>query len=155
MFSQTCEYALRAMTYIAQHGEERPVLAREIARRTSVPLKYLQKVLGDLVRQGLLKSSRGIGGGFRLNKPARRLSLAEVLAPFDDLMRRTSCPFGNPLCGEANPCPVHDRWVQVVGPYRDFLQTTMLADLVDGVKEKPGKRVKRKRKVKKKIRRKR
>ena len=71
MLSQTCEYALRAITYIAQNEVDGSVLAREIASATSVPLKYLQKILRDLVRAGMLTSVRGIGGGFRLRDGAR------------------------------------------------------------------------------------
>lgn len=130
MLSRTCEYALRAMTYIAEHGDERPVLAKEIAGKANVPLKYLQKILRDLVRERLLTSSRGIGGGFRLGRPASKLRLIDVIEPFDGIQEPTSCPFGNPLCGEADPCPVHERWARAVKPYRDFLEGTTLAHLV-------------------------
>ncbi len=148
MLSQTCEYALRAMAYIAEHGEEGPVLARDIAAKTSVPLKYLQKLLRDLVRAGILTSTRGIRGGFRLVHQPGKVSLAEVLAPFDDTLRQTTCPFGNPDCGIANPCPVHNRWVHVVEAYRGFLDTTTLQDLLGEAEKdkKPARRKKRTRK---------
>jgi Rrf2 family protein len=130
VLSQTCEYALRAMTHIAQHGDGRPILAKEIAGKTNVPLKYLQKILRDLVRERLLSSSRGIGGGFRLGRPASKLRLIDVIEPFEGARERTSCPFGNPLCGKANPCLVHKRWARAVKPYRSFLEGTTLADLI-------------------------
>jgi Rrf2 family protein len=149
LLSQTCEYALRAVVCIAERGEDQPVLAKDIARRTDVPLKYLQKVLRDLVHVGLLTSSRGIGGGFQLRLPARKVRLADVMAPFDDVLQRTNCPFGNPDCGVANPCPVHDRWSGVVNRYKAFLETTSVADLVAKPQKKrkrgPGKRKKNKR----------
>lgn len=130
MLSQTCEYALRALTYIAQHNDEGLVLARDIAKHTNVPHKYLQKVLSDLVRSRTLTSTRGIGGGFRLNKPPGEVRLIDVMSLFDDVLAQTNCPFGNPECGVSNPCPVHDRWVDVVTAYKGFLETTTLKDLV-------------------------
>jgi Rrf2 family protein len=130
MLSQTCEYALRAVTYIGRHTDAGPVLAKDIATEMEVPLRYLQKVLRDLVRIGVLDSTRGIGGGFRLSRPADKVRLTDVMAPFDDILARTSCPFGNPQCGKANPCPVHDRWADVAGAYLAFLQNTTVRDLL-------------------------
>lgn len=130
MLSQTCGYALRAVTYIAQHGTEGPVLAKDIAEQSDVPLRYLQKVLRDLVRSGVLASARGIGGGFRLGRDAKDIRLADVLIPFDDILPRTACPFGNPECGVSDPCPIHDRWLGVVTVYKTFLETTTIGDLI-------------------------
>jgi Rrf2 family protein len=134
VLSQTCEYALRAATYVAHHAGDQPVLAKDIAENTNVPLKYLQKVLRDLVRVGVLVSARGIGGGFQLSRPPAQVFLADVLTPFEDLTQQMSCPFGNPECGGSNPCPVHERWSRVVQAYRNFLETTTLGQLV---KKKP------------------
>lgn len=131
MWSQTCEYALRAATYIARHAAEKPVLAKDIAAEMNIPHQYLQKVLRELVRNRVLSSARGIGGGFQLIRGAEQVRLHDVIEPFDSSMHLETCPFGNPLCGQANPCPVHERWGVVVGSYKSFLETTTLADLVE------------------------
>jgi Rrf2 family protein len=130
VLTQTCEYALRAVTYIAHHAGEGAVLAREIASAANVPYEYLQKLLTELVKNRLLASTRGIGGGFRLAKPAGKIRLLDVVRPFDDVMQRSLCPFGNEDCGKRYPCPVHDRWSVVVETYKSFLETTTVADLV-------------------------
>lgn len=146
MWSQTCEYALRAVTHLGRCGRDQPVLARDIADTMNIPHQYLQKVLRELVRYDVLTSTRGIGGGFQLNRPAEKLSLADVIEPFDDIKRRSTCPFGRPDCGKKNPCPVHERWSGVMTAYRDFLETTTVADLVvDPAANSSGKRGKRKR----------
>ena len=132
VLSQTCEYALRAVVHIARQNGQEPVLAKDIAAATRVPLKYLQKILRDLVRAGLLGSTRGIRGGFCLKHPAADITLAEVIAPFDDPNRRKACPFGNLHCGCENPCPVHERWERVLDVYQNFVQSTTLADVVQG-----------------------
>ena len=136
MLSQTCKYALRAITYVVDHLDEGPALAKDIAEEADVPLRYLQKIMRDLVRSGVLHSTRGIGGGFRLSKPPERIHLIDVLAPFDDSLQKTMCPFGNIECGVRNLCPVHERWSEVVEAYRNFLDTTTLAHLAG---HKPGK----------------
>lgn len=130
MLSQTCEYALRAVAYIAVHGADGPVLAKDVAQKTRVPLKYLQKVLRDLVRAGILRSARGIGGGFQLGRPPKAIRLAEVVAPFDNSAQRLLCPFGNFDCRAVNPCPLHRPWQRVMRPYLRFMETTTLACLI-------------------------
>jgi Rrf2 family protein len=130
MMSQTCEYALRAVSYIAANASDAPVMAKDVAAAMNIPLTYLQKVLRTLVRVNVLTSGRGIHGGFRLKRPPGEICLADVIMPFDDKIHLIACPFGNPRCGQANPCPVHDRWVPVVTAYRAFLATTTLEDLI-------------------------
>ncbi|RMF73401.1 MAG: Rrf2 family transcriptional regulator [Planctomycetota bacterium] len=129
LWSQTSEYALRATTYIARFGENAPVLAREIADDLGISHQYLQKVLRGLVLAGILRSSRGTHGGFRLCRPATRVSLLEVIQPFDQSVSQSMCPFGNPHCGERNPCPVHEEWSKVSNAVQAFLKKTTLADL--------------------------
>jgi len=142
LLSQTGEYALRAVVHIARRVNQGPVAAKEIAAETNVPLKYLQKILRDLVRAEVLTSARGIGGGFVLSRPAAELCLLDAIRPFDDVLRRLSCPFGNPECGVANPCPVHHQWSGIVAAYKSFLEGTTLADLLPA----PARRVTRRRK---------
>lgn len=137
LLSQTCEYTLRAVAYIAQHEAEGSVLAREIASANNIPLKYLQKILRELVRAGLLTSARGIGGGFRLEVGARTAPLAAFVAPFEDTIGRTTCPFGKLKCGAGDTCPIHDHWVGVVDAYRNFMEKTRVVDLIDKPPPKP------------------
>ncbi|MCP4249706.1 MAG: Rrf2 family transcriptional regulator [bacterium] len=128
MLSRTSEYALRATIYMAQHLEEQPILGKEIAVETGIPAKYLSKVLGDLVRVGVLTSSRGRGGGFRLVDSPRKLHLHRVLAPFET-MAQDRCPFGNALCSDEDPCIAHDQWKKVVGAQQRFLREVTLHDV--------------------------
>lgn len=121
---------MRAATYIAQHSGQGPVLARDIAAGAGIPFEYLQKLLTELVRNKILTSTRGIGGGFQLARSARQIRFLDVLAPFDNVLDRAQCPFGNPDCGKSRPCPVHDPWAHVLETYRSFLESTTLADVV-------------------------
>ena len=128
MLSLTSEYALRAMIHLAQRAEEWPITGKQIAKESGIPAKYLSKVLGDLVRAGVLESARGIGGGFRMVRPPRKVALYDILAPFEPLQHRR-CPFGNQLCGDDNPCLAHDRWKKVVETEKGFLKRTSIFDV--------------------------
>lgn len=128
MLSRTSEYDLRATIYLAQHLTKQPILGKEIATQTGIPAKYLSKVLGDLVRVGVLTSARGRGGGFRLARPSREVHLHEVLAPFET-MRLDRCPFGNATCNDEDPCIAHEQWKHVVDAQRRFLREVTLYDV--------------------------
>ena len=130
MLSMTAQYALRAFVFIAVRGDdEHPVLAKEISAHTSVPLHYLSRILRDAVRAGLLESARGVGGGFRLARPAGRIKLFDILSPFDDVLDRSRCPFGQPRCNDQSPCGFHEYWKPISSAYRKMLEETTLADI--------------------------
>jgi len=129
MLSMTAQYALRAFVYIATSGKDRPVLAKEIAAHTGVPLHYLSRILRDAVRAGLLESARGVGGGFRLSKAPERVKLLDVLSPFDDVLDRSRCPFGQPRCNDQHPCGFHEYWKPISSAYWKMLEETTLGDI--------------------------
>ncbi len=129
MLSTTAQYALRALVYIAAQEPDQLVLAKEIAAKTGVPLHYLSRILRDAVRGGLLESARGVGGGFRLARPRSKIKLFDVLSPFDDVLDRSKCPFGQPRCNDSNPCGFHEYWKPISTAYRQMLEQTTLDDI--------------------------
>lgn len=130
MLSKTAEYALRAVATIARVKEDRPVLAKEIAGHADIPNKYLSKVMRDLVHAGVLTSTRGIGGGFRLRRRAESIKLADIVRPFDDIVASRRCPFGNARCSDENPCSMHEQWRPVSEAFRNLLERTTVADII-------------------------
>ncbi len=140
MLSRTSEYALRALIHLAQHEEDWPISGAHVAGETGIPAKYLSKILGDLVRAGVLDSFPGKTGGFRLRRSAKSLSLLDVLAPFEQFDRRR-CPFGNEDCSDEHPCNAHDQWKKVIETEQRFLIKTTVRDIAlrmseDGPKSK-------------------
>src|SRR5688572_21191147 len=93
MLSQSVEYALRAMVFLAG-DEDAPKTTEEIARVTRVPQAYLSKVLQNLNHAGLVRSQRGIGGGIALARPAKEVTILEVVNAVDPLQRIRECPLG-------------------------------------------------------------
>jgi len=139
MLSRTSEYALRAMIHLAQHEAEWPIPGREIAAESGIPSKYLSKILGDLVRAGVLGSSPGKSGGFSMHKAPKKTTLLEVLAPFEPFEQRR-CPFGNRQCSNEDPCSAHDQWKKVVETKQRFLQMTSVADIAARGRRRPRRR---------------
>lgn len=129
LLSQTAKYALRAVIYLAERGENASVPVGEIAGALDAPRNYLSKILHQLVREGVLISERGPHGGFRLAPNARELSLAQILDPVDPLGDRR-CLLGRPECNDTNPCPAHARWQELAQGIERLLRDTSLGDLV-------------------------
>lgn len=81
--STKSDYALRALIEIAAHSDEDPVSAEELGRRQQIPRGFLQAILADLRRAGIVLSQRGQAGGWRLAKPAAEVSVADVIRAVD------------------------------------------------------------------------
>lgn len=107
MLNQTAEYALRAMSCLA-YEPDRLMPTNELAEFTKVPQNYLAKVLQSLAQAELIVGRRGVGGGYRLAKPAEQISLLDVINAISPVERITACPLG--LDNHAGRlCPLHRR----------------------------------------------
>jgi len=115
VLSHTAEYALRTVLYIAEHGDAGPVRVHQIAAALRIPRNYLSKTLHRLAQAGILTSSRGKGGGFKLAMPAERLHLIGVVGLFDEIGAGRRCLLGRPVCSDRTACRAHERW-KATGP---------------------------------------
>lgn len=127
MFSQTVEYALRAIVYLADQGGNSRTI-QQIAEVTRVPAGYLSKVMQGLSRNGLVRSQRGLHGGFVLARPARQLTVLDVVQAVDPLRRIESCPLG--LEGHLSLCPLHRRLDGAVALVEKALRESTIAELL-------------------------
>ena len=107
LFSQTAEYALRAMAHLALLPAGSPVRSRDLSAATGIPSDYVSKVMRRMVRAGLLLSQKGHGGGFRLARPLGEIRFLDVLLAADERIDPRRCAFGWGACGEDEPCPLH------------------------------------------------
>ncbi len=115
MISQTTEYALRAVVYLAQHAEE-SWTTKQIAAATRVPAGYLSKVLQGLSRSGLITSQRGRHGGFQLTGDPEQLTILEVVNAVEPIRRINHCPLNLGSHGD-ELCPLHkqlDKTIELV-----------------------------------------
>ena len=131
MLSQTGVYALQAVLHLARRGGPDAVPAAVMAEALDLPANYLAKVLHRLGREGVLTSTRGSRGGYRLACAPRVLTVARVVAPFQELRPTRTCLMGGP-CDLANPCPAHARRTAWTASALDMLERTTIADLLEG-----------------------
>jgi len=129
MFSQTVEYALRAVVHLAYDAPAAKT-TEEIARATLVPQAYLAKVLQNLVQAGVLRSQRGIGGGIALVKAPSDLTILEVVNAVDPIRRIKTCPLGLPTHG-STLCPLHRRLDDSLASVEAAFGGTTLQEILD------------------------
>ncbi len=128
MLSQSAEYALRAVFYLAEHGDGEPVRVNDVAEALDMPRNYLSKLLHVLVRAGVLASMRGPHGGFRLALPPENVHLIDVVRYFDEFTLGRRCVLGRAKCSDANPCGAHERWKPLAAQINAFFRETTIAD---------------------------
>jgi Rrf2 family protein len=133
MFSQTVEYALRAVVHLASEGPAART-TEEIAKATRVPQAYLAKVLQSLVQAGVVRSQRGIGGGIALAKSPDELTILEVVNAVDPLRRIQSCPLGLAAHG-VHLCPLHKRLDNALAHVEAAFRATTLREVIDDPSE--------------------
>jgi Rrf2 family iron-sulfur cluster assembly transcriptional regulator len=129
LLSRSGEYALLAMLLLAEQPEGDPLRGSDIARALDVPANSLSKLLHQLARAGVLRSTRGPRGGFRLAKPAGDLRLSEALAPIEAARLGRRCLLGRAECRDDAPCAAHDQWSALASHIDRFLGETTLASL--------------------------
>jgi len=120
IFSKSCTYAIQATIFISAREPSCRILLRDISRALNIPQPFLSKVLQKLVHDGILMSYRGSSGGFGLARPARDISLHDIMSCIDGTSWRTDCLLGFKPCSDGEPCALHHR------------QTT-LKDTVDAI----------------------
>jgi Rrf2 family protein len=129
MLSKTSQYALRAILYLARQPVDRRVRASDVAEDLGIPANYMAKILHSLARNGLLRSERGPGGGFRLARAPHDVTVADAIEPFEKLASSRMCPLGRSVCRDSSPCAVHKRWKVASAGMLEFFRETTVAEL--------------------------
>lgn len=129
MLSRTAEYAVRAVVVLARnHGGS--LSAGEIASILGAPRNYLSKTLSALTRRGILRSTRGPGGGYALAAAPARLSVADIAAVFaDGSTEHARCLLSDSPCDPQRACVAHRRWVSMTVGAREVLMRMPIGEL--------------------------
>lgn len=107
--TQTSEYALRAMVFLASvEGES--IRSKDLSHMSGIPIHYLSKIMRRLVVAGLVRSQKGHRGGFRLARLAKDIRFLDILMATGYEPEPDRCAFGWGNCDTVNPCPLHNRW---------------------------------------------
>ena len=123
-------YAVTAMLDLALHGDQGPVKLAEISRRQGISLSYLEQLFTRLRRSGLVRSTRGPGGGYSLSRPSHDIAVADVIAAVDESVDTTRCG-GLSNCDNDQRCLTHDLWSDLSDQIRTFLSGITLGQLTD------------------------
>lgn len=129
LFSRSAEYAIRAMTFLAARRPGSLAGAKEISEAENIPMPFLWKILQMLTKRRLVRSFKGIHGGYELALEAERIPLIEIVNVTDGREFRDSCVLGLPQCDNRNPCPLHEQWKSIRAGVTRMLDETSLADL--------------------------
>lgn len=128
MLSQTAEYALRAMACLAMRPDEL-VSTSVLSEQTKVPPDYLAKVLQHLSSAHLINGRRGVGGGYKLTRPASKINLLDVVNAIDAIKRIETCPLGLANHGPML-CPLHRKLDLAAAALIEVFNGVTLQDLV-------------------------
>ncbi len=129
-------YAIRGLSRIAMIGPDRNVLIDEICDGTDLPKHFVAKILQQLVRDGLLTSTKGRGGGFALARTPEKITLFEIVAAVDGDQQFDQCAVGLAKCDDDQPCPMHDKWSKVRDRIEKLLRTTTLKQMSETLAQK-------------------
>ncbi|MGM0563926.1 MAG: Fe-S cluster assembly transcriptional regulator IscR [Pseudomonadota bacterium] len=123
-------YAVTAMLDLALHHSAGPVALADISERQAISLAYLEQLFGRLRKRGLVSSTRGPGGGYRLSRSAAEISVSAVIDAVDESVDATSCGGASSCQGNVR-CLTHDLWTDLSQQIQGFLDSISLQDLVD------------------------
>jgi len=132
MISKTCEYAIRAMLFIAQKTmSNNKVGVKQVAKAIGSPEPFIAKILQDLGKKSLVLSAKGPNGGFYLDGAGLKNSLADVVIAIDGDKLFNGCGLGLKGCSSKMPCPIHDEFITVRKQIKEMMQSAILGDYHD------------------------
>lgn len=135
MLSKKTKYGLKAMVYLARNEKGGPILISEISQNERIPLKFLEGILLDLKKNGLLASKKGKGGGYFLDKKSSEISIATIIRVLDGPIALLPCVSLNYYqkcedCVDEESCSLNRVMIQVRDKTLKVLEKQTLADLI-------------------------
>ena len=136
IYSRSSEYAIRAFVHLAQVPDGKFAMVKQIAADEEIPAYFLAKILQQLARKGLLKSSKGPTGGFSLRRPSGEIRLLDIVEALDGLTEYQNCASGLSECSDEMPCAMHDSWKALRSRIMDYLGRNTIANLAKALEQK-------------------
>ena len=127
MFSKSCEYAIKAMIFVAQKSTpETRIGIKEVASGIDAPEHFIAKIMQDLSRKKLVHSAKGPNGGFYMDKRDLKSSISDIVKAIDGDSIYTDCVLGLKACSEKNPCPVHFEYKEIKKNLINMIETNTI-----------------------------
>ncbi len=127
--TQTAEYAMRAVAYMASQPDDVSHRTQDLSKIAEIPSHYLSKIMRRLVTGGILLSQKGHGGGFTFAQPLDKIRFIDILNAVDYEVDSTVCMFGWGLCNQDEPCPLHGFWAVLKEHFKDWAERYTLKDV--------------------------
>jgi Rrf2 family iron-sulfur cluster assembly transcriptional regulator len=127
--TRTGEYGLRGLLFLAKQPTDRLFLVSEVSRAQKIPETYLAKIFQRLSKTGLLKSTRGLNGGFNLGKPAKDITMKQVIEALEGPIALNRCLIRQGECEEEKKCPLHEVFEEAQEKFLEVLNRTTIEDL--------------------------
>lgn len=128
-------FAVTAMLDLAMSESDKPVTLAGISERQAISLSYLEQLFSRLRKQGLVKSVRGPGGGYRIARSHDEISISQIITAVDEQIDATQCGGQENCHGEEGRCMTHDLWASLNSKILDYLSGVSLADMVRNQRE--------------------
>ncbi len=136
IYSRSAEYAIRAFVHLARVPDGKYAMVKQIAEEEKIPSHFLAKILQQLARKGLLRSSKGPTGGFSLRQPSKDVTLLNIVESLDGLQEYQRCASGLAECNDDMPCGMHESWKALRSRIIEYLEGTSVSDVADALDEK-------------------
>ena len=134
MFSKTCEYAIRALIFIAQKFKDGSrVGIKDISAGIDSPEYFIAKILQDLSRKGFVQSAKGPNGGFYMEGKNLQQSVADIVREIDGDKLFTGCGLGLKECSEDHPCPIHNDFKHIRQEIKTMLEESRIQLFVENL----------------------
>lgn len=130
VITRATEYAIRTVIFLAQQPKDEIVLKKDICRTQDVTPAFLTKILQPLIKNGIVSSQRGVGGGFLLAKDAAEITLLDILEAEEGSLKLNHCLVDESLCHRDEHCSAHDVWHEAQAEMTRVLQHHSIAELV-------------------------
>ncbi len=134
LFSKGCTYAIRAALLVSvkeTRDGRKFIPIRELSDELDLSFHFLTKIMQELTEARIMESFRGPNGGIGLARPAKEITLIDVIAAVDGMTLFSECALGLPGCGERTPCPLHAAWAKRREDLKQMFESTTLASLAN------------------------
>lgn len=131
MFSKACEYGIRSVIYIASKSlEGKRTKIDEIVKYSGAPKAFAAKVLGKLTTFGIIQSVKGPYGGFEIeNSKLKKIKISDIVEAIDGKDIFNTCVLGLKECNNANPCPIHNKFIRVRNEMKKTISCATMDEL--------------------------
>ncbi|NTU59555.1 MAG: Rrf2 family transcriptional regulator [Deltaproteobacteria bacterium] len=139
VITRATEYSIRAVLHLAEKHPAPVVSKQEICEAEGITPAFLTKILQPLIRSGIVRSKRGVAGGFALAGSPDELTLLDVMKAAEEPMTLNLCLIDTHACDRNCTCPIHELWAQAREKIEEVFSRRTVADLARERAERAGK----------------